>query len=194
MNDDLSLGRLVEDKIWIRLCRNPPNGGSSVIAPASGLLNSRSVTARIRLWMRGSLRGMIGDVVQNRFKVGKSRKRIPQPHRPCLVQTARTCSSVANSPRSAAALERAIASRSSGERTIGAWRSTPASCIMARAMSSWSSEGNRRTASSASSRSFVISTMYGRDGLKSRTGLAGRWIAGCCRHRLTHLVSLQTVG
>jgi hypothetical protein len=42
--------------------------------------------------------------------------------------------------------------------------------MMARAMSSWSSDGRRRTASIASSRSFVIVTIYGRDGSKSRTG------------------------
>src|SRR6267378_2869230 len=75
----------------------------------------------------GSLRRAVSDVIQNRCEVGKSRKRITQPHRPCLVQTACTCSSVANSPLPAAALDRAMASHSSGERETGAGRSEPAS-------------------------------------------------------------------
>ena len=84
----------------------------------------------------GPLRRAIGDEIQNRSEVGKGRKRITLPHRPCLAQTARTCSSVANSPRSAAALGRAMASRSSCEREMGADISEPASCMIARAMSS----------------------------------------------------------
>src|SRR6202035_6066675 len=55
-----------------------------------------------------------GDVIEDRAKVGKSRKGVAKLHRPCLAHTARTCSSVANSPRAAAAFEAAIAVCSSG--------------------------------------------------------------------------------
>src|SRR5262249_31756551 len=84
----------------------------------------------------GSLRQPVSDGIQNRYEVGKRGKRVTQPYRPCLAQTACTCSPVANSPLRAAALERAIASRASGEREIGVARSEPASCMMVRAMSS----------------------------------------------------------
>jgi len=173
MNDDFSVSRFVEDEIGIRPRRHSPNRGvvghsASLRIPQQQIGHS----ANSNLDTRSPLRGTINDVIQNRFKVSKGRKRIAQPHRPCLAHTARTCSSVANSPRSAAALERATASRSSGERMTGARWSAPASCMMARAMSSWSSDGRRRTASIASSRSFVIVTIYGRDGSKSRTGSA----------------------
>jgi hypothetical protein len=60
-------------------------------------------------------RRAVSDVIQIRCRVRNGRKRITQPHRPCLAQTACACSSVANSPLRAAALERATASRSSGE-------------------------------------------------------------------------------
>ncbi len=181
MNDDFSVSRFAKDKIWIWLGRDAPNGGV-VGHRASQRITQQQIcdSANSVMNARGSLWGMIDDVIQNRCKVSKSRKRVAQPHRLCLAQTARTCSSVANSPRSAAALERAIASRSSGERTTGAGRSTPASCMMARAMSSWSSDGRRRTASNASSSSFVIVAIYGEDRLKSRTGRAGLWFEGRC--------------
>jgi hypothetical protein len=173
MNDDFSVSRFVEDEIGIRPRRHSPNRGvvghsASLRIPQQQIGHS----ANSNLDTRSALRGTINDVIQNRFKVSKGRKRIAQLHRPCLAHTARTCSSVANSPRSAAALERATTSRSSGERMTGARWSAPASCMMARAMSSWSSDGRRRTASIASSRSFVIVTIYGRDGSKSRTGSA----------------------
>ena len=50
-----------------------------------------------------------------RAEIGESRAGVTNSHRPCLDHTARTCSSLANSPRSAAALERVMASRSSDD-------------------------------------------------------------------------------
>jgi hypothetical protein len=133
---------------------------SSVIAPASGWRRSRSDA-------RGTLRRAVSYVVQNRCKIGERGNRITQPHRPCLAHTACTCASVADSPRLTGALERAIASRSSGERTTGAARSAPASCMMVRAMSSRSSDGRRRTASTSSSRRFVAATKIQADCVES---------------------------
>jgi|SRR6516162_5479932 hypothetical protein len=63
---------------------------------------------------------MDGDVVEDRAQIGKGREGIAKPHRPCLDQTARTCSSVANSPRAAAAFEALIAACSSGVSGTGA--------------------------------------------------------------------------
>jgi hypothetical protein len=53
-------------------------------------------------------------VVEDHAEVGKGRKGVAKPHRPCLAHTARTCSSVANSPRAAAAFEAAIAGATCG--------------------------------------------------------------------------------
>ena len=59
---------------------------------------------------------MDGDVIEDRAKIGKGRKSVAKPHRPCLAHTARTCSSVANSPRAAATFEAVMAACSSGGR------------------------------------------------------------------------------
>ncbi len=40
---------------------------------------------------------MSGDVVKDRAEIGERGKRVAEFHNPCLAQTARTCSSVANS-------------------------------------------------------------------------------------------------
>ncbi len=53
------------------------------------------------------------ETIENLGKIAERRESIPNFHRPCFDQTARTCSSVANSPRAAAVFERAIAVRSS---------------------------------------------------------------------------------
>src|SRR5262252_10457056 len=137
VNNDLVVGSLVEDKVWIRRCRHTPNGGV-VGRHASQRILQEQIGDGTNSGMDelGALRRALSDIIQNRCEVGKGGKRITQPHRPCLAQTARTCSSLANSPLPAAALERAMARRSSDERETGVARSEPASCIMARAMSS----------------------------------------------------------
>jgi hypothetical protein len=62
-----------------------------------------------------------GDrALRGSFRVRRRSKRRPDVasfNKACLAQIARTCSSVANSPRAAAAFEVAIAARSSGEST-----------------------------------------------------------------------------
>ena len=65
-----------------------------------------------RLDAIGALRRMLGNVVEDQAEIGKCRGRVANLHRPCLAQMERTCSSVANSPRAAAALELAMAVRS----------------------------------------------------------------------------------
>jgi hypothetical protein len=57
---------------------------------------------------------MDGDVIEDRTKIGKGRKSVAKPHRPCLAHTVRTSSSVANSPRAAVAFEAVMAACSSG--------------------------------------------------------------------------------
>jgi hypothetical protein len=47
----------------------------------------------------GTLWRMGGDVIEDRPELTKSRKGVAEPHRPCLAHTARTSSSLANSPR-----------------------------------------------------------------------------------------------
>jgi len=59
-----------------------------------------------------ALRRVRGNIVKDRIEIGQRREGITELHSPCLAQVARTCSSVANSPRAAAAFEAAIAARS----------------------------------------------------------------------------------
>ena len=70
---------------------------------------------------------MGGDVIEDRAKIGKCRKGVTKPHRPCLAHTARTCSSVANSPRAAAAFDAATAACSSAVSGTAGSSSAPAS-------------------------------------------------------------------
>src|SRR5262245_13996950 len=157
MNDDLILCCFVEDEIGIRGRRHAPDAG--IIRPHSRMRvpeQQINDAPDASLDACRSLRRTCGDVVEDRCKIGKRGKRIAQPHRPCLAHNAQTCSSLANSPRAAASLERAIASRSSTERATGAGCSEPESWMMTRAISSCSSGGRSRTASSALSRSFVM--------------------------------------
>ncbi|MGC1891452.1 MAG: hypothetical protein WA709_36155, partial [Stellaceae bacterium] len=82
---------------------------------------------------------MDGDVIEDRAKIGKGRKSVAKPHRPCLAHTVRTCSSVANSPRAAAAFEAVMAASSSGVSEAGGSSSAPLSRSTTRAMSSCAS-------------------------------------------------------
>jgi hypothetical protein len=74
------------------------------------------------------------DIIRDRAKLGERRNRVAKPHKPCLAHTARTCPSVANSPREAATFEALIAARSPVESTTGASSSVPASRSTTRAM------------------------------------------------------------
>jgi hypothetical protein len=94
-------------------------------------------------------RRMDGDVIEDRAKIGKGRKSVAKPHRPCLAHTVRTCSSVANSPRAAAAFEAVMAACSSGVSETGGSSSAPLSRSTTRAMSSCASAGRPRAAASA---------------------------------------------
>jgi hypothetical protein len=66
VNDDLGVGHLVEDEIWIWLRRHAPNGGiigyrTSQRIPEQQIGNR----ANSSLDAFGSLRGTINDVIQN---------------------------------------------------------------------------------------------------------------------------------
>ncbi len=88
----------------------------------------------------------------------------------CFAHAARTCSSVANSPRAAASFEEAIAARSSTVR-VTAGISSPASCNTSRAISSCVSGGRLRAASTARSSNFVMGKAYAfRNGAGSKKG------------------------
>src|SRR5580704_14074743 len=88
-----------------------------------------------RLDAIGALRRMLGNVVEDQAEIGKCRGRVANLHRPCLAQTERTCSSEANSPRAAAALELAMAWRSSSDSGRAARRrcpQVPGQCVRCR--------------------------------------------------------------
>ena len=161
MNDDFLVGDLVKDQEWIGRCRQTAN--SRIIGPGT---NFRMVEKQPDEFLDASLhavralRRRSGNVVENRLEIGKSWECVAEPHRPCLAQTARTCSSVANSPREAASFEAAMAERSSLDRTTHGVSSAPASCKIIRAISSCASVGRLRAISRACSRSLVMSTEY----------------------------------
>src|SRR5713226_7731326 len=157
MNDDLGLRGLVENQIGVRRRRHPADGRIVRAAAHVRMLQQKvGEGPNAGLNAPRALRRMGGDVIEDRAKVGKGRKGIAKPHRPCLAHTARTCSSVANSPRAAAAFEAVIAACSSGVSGTGGSSSPPASRRTTRAMASCAAAGRLRAASSARSRSFVI--------------------------------------
>jgi len=106
-----------------------------------------------------------GNVIENLIEVGEGREGVTKSHRPCLAHVARTCSSVANSPRAAAAFDRAMAARSSAESGTG-WPSIsrPARASMARAISSCAAGESWRTALSASSSSLLMGRIVAKAG------------------------------
>src|SRR5712691_8424197 len=128
VDDDLGFGDLVEDEIRVRRGRQASND-RIIRADADMGMNQEKVDDRLyaRLNPLCALWRMGRNVVEDRGEVGTGRKGVAKLHRPCLTQTDRTCSSVANSPRAAAALETAIASRSSGVSARAADSSLPAS-------------------------------------------------------------------
>src|ERR1051325_7669803 len=136
MDNDFGVGRFVKDEIRVRRRVQAANNRISGADPDMRM-RRKKVDDRLgaRLNAFGALRRMRGDVIKCRAEIGQGRKGITDLHRPCLAQVARTCSSVANSPRSAATLERAIAVRSSAESATGSV-SLPASSRRMRARSS----------------------------------------------------------
>jgi hypothetical protein len=99
------------------------------------------------------------EVVGNRDKVLCRARRKSKLHRSKRRNAAATSSSVANWRRFAWARPSRTAGRCAGSIASGS-PSSPAKVSMARAISSWLLGGNRRTASSAVSRSFVIGQQY----------------------------------
>src|SRR6202035_1983863 len=150
VNNDFGLSDFIKDEVRIRQRRQPTNG--------------RILGANADMWMTCeklddalytgldaicALRRMLGNIVEDQTKIGKCRGRVANLHRPCLAQMERTCSSEANSPRAAAALELAMAARSSSDSGTGCASPPPASSSTMRAMSSCASGGRSRNASSA---------------------------------------------
>src|ERR1700688_286092 len=150
VNDDYGLGDFIKDEVRIRQRRQPTNcrilGANADMWMTCEELDNALYA---RLDASGTLRRMPGNVVEDQTKIGKCRGRIANLHRPCLAQMERTCSSEANSPRAAAALELAIAVRSSSDSGTGCASPLPASSRTIRAISSCTSGGRSRTASSA---------------------------------------------
>jgi hypothetical protein len=128
MNDNLGFGNFVENQIRLGRCTQTTN--NRIVRPNTDVRMSQqkiddALQASLNT-LRPSWR-MCGNIVEDRVEFGKRRKGIAELHSPCLAQTARTCSSVANSPRLAAAFDAAIAFRSSVESAIGTASSLPAS-------------------------------------------------------------------
>src|SRR5208283_790483 len=121
----------------------------------------------------GTLRRLGADVVEDQAEGGDGPTGVAEFHKACFAHTARTWSSVANSPRAAAACEVAIAARSSGESAAGGASSVPARRRTTRAMSSCVAGGRLRAASSV---------VEGLDGTAPpsgvRSGDLGSWRAG----------------
>src|SRR5262245_44616847 len=106
VDDDFVFADLVEDEIGIRCRRQTSNG--RIISPDSdkGMSQEKidnGLNARLNTFC--ALRGLSGDIVEDRAEIGQRRNGVAKLHRPCFAQADRTCSSVANSPRAAAALE-----------------------------------------------------------------------------------------
>src|SRR5580704_18553674 len=150
VNNDFGLGDFVKDEIRIRQRRQPTNG--RILGANADLCmtcKERDDALYARLDAIGALRRMLGNVVGDQTKIGECRGGVANLHRPCLAQMERTCSSEANSPRADAALELAMAARSSSDSGTGCASPPPASSRTIRAMSSCTSGGRSRTASSA---------------------------------------------
>src|SRR5665213_519080 len=104
MNDDLGLRGLVENQIGMR-CRRQATDRRIVCAAPDVRMKQEKVGESLNTGLNPlcALWRMRGDVVEDRLQVSEGRKGVAEPHRPCLAHTACTCSSVANSPRAAAA-------------------------------------------------------------------------------------------
>ena len=115
MNDNFVLGRTVEDQIRVGRSDHTPHARSARHLADLGMPQDQVDNgANAFVNPARALRGMPGDVIKHSVEIGKRIPRVSKPHRPCLDQTARTSSSVANSPRAAAASDRANAASSSG--------------------------------------------------------------------------------
>src|SRR5262245_31422173 len=115
MNNDLGLRGLIENEIGVGRRRYPADG--RIVRAATDMrMPQQKVGEDLNAGLDSprALGRMGGDVVENCAEVGEGWKGVAKPHRPCLAHTARTCSSVANSPRAAATFETSIALCSSG--------------------------------------------------------------------------------
>src|SRR5947209_17271197 len=123
------------------------------------LLKASRAPWRTAWMMISTSRGTLNDIIQNRRKILKCGKGVSEPHSPCFAQTARTCSSVANSPRSACA--RDSSNEASSSELNGCVRSSsPANCSRKRAKASWASGGRARTVSTTRSSNSVMCKGY----------------------------------
>ena len=131
MDDNLGSGDLVENQIGIRRYHHASNDWV-FCAPAHIGMKQEKIDDRLHARLNAPL--VMLDMVEDCVEFGKRRKGVAEPHRPRLDHTARIWSSVANSPRAAAAFEAAIAARSSGESATGGSSSVPASRSTTRAI------------------------------------------------------------
>src|SRR5260370_15604348 len=109
VDDDLRLRDLVEHKIRERRRRHTTDDWISRAAADIGM-QQQEIDQGLDAGLNppGAPRRMGGDIIKNPRQIGKSWKGVAKPQRPCLAHAARTCSSVANSPRVAAAFDAAI--------------------------------------------------------------------------------------
>src|ERR1700722_20326104 len=121
VNDDFSFARFVENDIWVgRRCKT---ANSRVVrADANLRMQQQKIDNGLDtdLHVSGALRRMSCNVAEDCNEIGKSRTGVTKFHRPCLAQVERTSSSVANSPRAAAALDAAMVVRFLCDRAMGA--------------------------------------------------------------------------
>jgi hypothetical protein len=114
MHDDFRVRHFVEDQVGIRSCGQATNGW--VNGPlAEKRMVDKLFDQRLDTPTNAAciLRRTGLDVSGEALKVCKGWSGVAKLHRPYLAQMARTSSSVANSPRAAAACDAAIAARSS---------------------------------------------------------------------------------
>src|SRR5579872_1684638 len=137
MDNNFRLNRLIEDDVRIRRGDQAANG--RVFSRRSHMRVERQKSDSgfdPGLDSPSALGRMRRDVIEDRFEIGKRRQRVADSQSPYLRQIAAICSSVANSPRAAAALDAAMAARSSEVSRIGSRSSAPASWSTTLAMSS----------------------------------------------------------
>src|SRR5690348_10889295 len=110
VNDDLRRRDLVENQIGIGRRRDAADRRVARAATNMGM-QQEEVGDYFDAGVHTSdtLRRLCGDVIEDVTEIGERRDGIAKLHRPCLARTARTCSSVANSPRAAAAFDFAMA-------------------------------------------------------------------------------------
>src|ERR1700733_15534071 len=109
-DDNLVSRRLVEDQVW-EWRHSHASDGRIIGRRPHHRMPQEQVYDRLNAGLHPvrSLWRASRDIGQDSIEIGKRGRSVAEPHSPYLDQTARTCSSVANSPRAVSAFDRAIA-------------------------------------------------------------------------------------